>query len=174
MTQRVLPQMRERRRGRVINMSSLSGKMASPVLGPYSSTKFALEAISDAMRIELLPFGVHVILIEPGYIPTDMERAAVELSSRYLVGAEKSPYAAVYRGFQRSRANWTKSPKYTPADCARVILEAIRANPPRARYPVTRKAKIMMLIKRILPDLALDQIMAKTHNVCRARGIREP
>jgi NAD(P)-dependent dehydrogenase (short-subunit alcohol dehydrogenase family) len=169
-TQRVLPAMRERRRGRVINMSSVSGKMASPVLGPYSSTKFALEAISDAMRIELLPFGVHVILIEPDYTPSDMERAAADLSSRYLAGADSSPYAAVYSGFQRGRANWTRSPRCTPADCAQVILDAIRASPPRARYAVTRRARMMSWMKRILPDWALDRIMAKVHKVPRARN----
>jgi NAD(P)-dependent dehydrogenase (short-subunit alcohol dehydrogenase family) len=167
-TQHVLPEMRKRCRGRVINVSSVSGKMAPPVLGPYSSTKFALEAISDAMRIELLPFGVYVILIEPGHIPSDMERASAELSSRYLAGAEKSPYAAVYSGFQHGWANWTKSPKYTPADCARVILDAIRANSPRARYPVTRRAKIVTLMKRLLTDRALDRMMGRLTNVPRA------
>jgi NAD(P)-dependent dehydrogenase (short-subunit alcohol dehydrogenase family) len=166
-TQRVLPEMRERRRGRVINMSSVAGKMSSPVLGPYSSTKFAVEAMSDSLRIEVLPFGVHVILIEPGYIRSDMERAAGELSSRYVTGAQKSPYAAVYSGFQRGWANMTKDSKYKPIDCARVILGAIRANPPRARYTVTREAKIATFMKRALPDRAIDNMVAKTYGVPR-------
>lgn len=167
-TQRVLPEMRERRRGRVINMSSVAGKMSSPVLGPYSSSKFAVESMSDALRLELRPFGVHVILIEPGYIRSDMERAAQELSSRYIAGAEKSPYAAVYSGFQRGWGDLTKDSKYTPMDCARVILGAIRADSPRARYPVTREAKIVTFLKRIMTDRALDRMMAKTYNIPRA------
>lgn len=167
-TQRVLPEMRERRRGRVINMSSVAGKMSSPVLGPYSSSKFAVESMSDALRMELLPFGVHVILIEPGFIRSDMERAAQELSSRYIAGAEKSPYAAVYSGFQRGWANLTKDSKAKPEDCARVILGAIRAETPRARYPVTREAKIGTFLKRIMTDRALDRMMAKTYSVPRA------
>ncbi len=82
--------------------------------------------MSDALRIELLPFRVHVILIEPGYIPSDMERAAGELSSKYVLGAQKSAYGPVYAGFQRGWGELTKGAKYTPADCARVILGAIR------------------------------------------------
>ena len=147
-TQRVLPEMRARRRGRIINMSSVAGKMSSPVLGPYSSSKHAVEAMSDSLRIELLPFGVHVILIEPGYIKSDMERAAQELSSKYMMGAQKSAYAPVYAGFQRGWGNLTKDSKSKPEDCARVILGAIRANSPRARYPVTREAKIVTFLKR--------------------------
>jgi len=167
-TQRVLPEMRERRRGRIINMSSVAGKMSSPVLGPYSSSKFAVEAMSDALRIELLPFGVHVILIEPGYIPSDMERAAGELSSRYVLGAQKSPYGPVYAGFQRGWGELTKGAKYTPLDCARVILGAIRAPSPRARYPVTREAKIVTFLKRVMTDRALDRMMTKTYHIPRA------
>lgn len=167
-TQSVLPEMRERRRGRIINMSSVAGKMASPVLGPYSSSKFALESMSDALRIELLPFGVHVILIEPGYIRSDMERAAQELSSKYVLGAQKSPYAAVYAGFQRGWGNMTKGSKSKPKDCARVILGAIRAKSPRARYPVTREAKIVTLMRRILTDRAIDRMVSKTYGVSRA------
>ena len=72
-SQRVLPSMRERGRGRIINMSSVAGKVSSPLFGPYAGSKHAVEAISDAMRIELIPFGVQVVLIEPGYIPSNME-----------------------------------------------------------------------------------------------------
>jgi NAD(P)-dependent dehydrogenase (short-subunit alcohol dehydrogenase family) len=167
-TQRVLPEMRERRRGRVINMSSVAGRMSSPVLGPYSSSKHAVESMSDALRLELLPFGVRVILIEPGYIRSDMERAAAEISSRYIAGAEKSPYAGVYSGFQRGWGNLTKDSKSKPEDCARVILGAIRANPPRARYTVTREAKMVMLMRRFLSDGLLDRMRAKAYGVPRA------
>jgi NAD(P)-dependent dehydrogenase (short-subunit alcohol dehydrogenase family) len=166
-TQRVLPEMRERRRGRIINLSSVAGKMSSPVLGPYSSSKHAVEAMSDSLRIELKPFGVQVILIEPGYIRSDMERATVELSSRYVREAQKSPYAAVYQGFQRGWGKMTKDSKTKPEDCARVILGAIRANPPRARYTVTREAKIVTFLRRVLPDRALDRMMVKTYGVPR-------
>jgi NAD(P)-dependent dehydrogenase (short-subunit alcohol dehydrogenase family) len=76
MSQRVLPGMRRKLSGRIINMSSIAGKLVSPLLGPYSSSKHAVEAVSDAMRLEVYPFGIQVVLIEPGYISTSMNRNA--------------------------------------------------------------------------------------------------
>lgn len=91
MSQRVLSGMRRKLSGRIINMSSIAGKLVSPLFGPYSSSKHAVEAVSDAMRLEVYPFGIQVVLIEPGYIPTSMSRNAGELSSAYAKGAEQSP-----------------------------------------------------------------------------------
>ena len=161
MSQRVLPGMRRKLSGRIINMSSIAGKLASPLFGPYSSSKHAVEAVSDAMRLEVYPFGIHVVLIEPGYIPTSMSRNAGELSSAYAKGAEQSPYRAVYQGFLNSWSKTTKSSQYTPEDCARVILRAVEDDPPRARYPVTREAKIGILLRRLLSDRAMDRQMRK-------------
>lgn len=160
-TQRVLPEMRGQRRGRIINMSSIAGKVAIPILGAYGSSKHALEAISDALRLELYPFGVYVVLIEPGIIPTNMSRTAEELSSEYVKRAERSPYSGLYRAF---RDSWTKSTKAapdTPEDCAYVILRAIEETPPRARYLVTREAKMSAFLRRILPDSVFDNGIKK-------------
>jgi NAD(P)-dependent dehydrogenase (short-subunit alcohol dehydrogenase family) len=159
--QRVLPQMRRQRRGRIINMSSIAGKVAIPVMGPYSASKHALEAASDALRLELFPFGVHVVLIEPGYIPTSMNQNATELSSAYVQIAEKSPYKGVYQGFQTTWKKTTDSSRYTPEDCARVILQAIEDEPPRARYLVTKEAKIANRMKWLLSDRAFDSGIVK-------------
>lgn len=155
-TQRVLPEMRRRRRGRIINMSSIAGKVAIPIMGPYSSSKHALEAISDAMRLELYPFGIHVVLIEPGMIRTSMSRNAEELSTAYVKGAAESPYGAIYQGFRSSWEKTTKASHDTPEDCARVILNAIEEPTPRARYLVTREAKVSAFMRRVLPDRAFD------------------
>jgi NAD(P)-dependent dehydrogenase (short-subunit alcohol dehydrogenase family) len=160
-TQRVLPEMRKRRRGRIINMSSISGKIAAPLMGPYSSSKHAVEAISDAMRLELHPFDVAVILIEPGYIETSMNRTAAELSSTYAKGAEQSPYGFVYQGFLSHWQKTRKKSKYTPEDCARVILQAIEETPPRARYLVTKEAKIAAFMRRYASDRAFDRFMLR-------------
>src|SRR5580704_14760803 len=165
MSQRVLPGMRRKLSGRIINMSSIAGKLVSPLLGPYSSSKHAVEAVSDAMRLEVYPFGIQVVLIEPGYISTSMNRNAGELSSAYAKGAEQSPYKAVYQGFLNSWSKTTKSSQYTPADCARVIPRAVEDDPPRARYPVTREAKIGILFRRLLSDRALDRQMRKTMGI---------
>jgi NAD(P)-dependent dehydrogenase (short-subunit alcohol dehydrogenase family) len=169
MSQRVLPGMRRKLSGRIINMSSIAGKLASPLIGPYSSSKHAVEAVSDAMRLEVYPFGIHVVLIEPGYIPTSMNRNAGELSSAYAKGAEHSPYKSVYQGFLRSWGKTTKSSRYTPEDCARVILRALEDEPPRARYPVTREAKIGILLRRLLSDRAMDRQMRKTMGIADFR-----
>jgi NAD(P)-dependent dehydrogenase (short-subunit alcohol dehydrogenase family) len=165
---RVLPGMRARRRGRILNMSSIAGKVVLPLFGPYSGSKFALEGISDAMRLELHPFGIHVVLIEPGYIRTDMERAAQELSSRYAAGAAQSPYRAVYEGVRRAWADSTRGSKDQPEDCARVILRALTDTPPRPRYVVTRAAKMTVFFRRLLSDRALDR------RLLRATGLDRP
>jgi NAD(P)-dependent dehydrogenase (short-subunit alcohol dehydrogenase family) len=165
MSQRVLPGMRRKRSGRIINMSSIAGKLTSPLFGPYSSSKHAVEAVSDAMRLEVYPFGIQVVLIEPGYIPTSMNRNAGELSSAYAKGAEQSPYRAVYRGFLNAWGKTTKSAQYTPEDCAQVVVRAIEDDPPRARYAVTREAKIGILARRLLSDRAMDRQMRKTMGI---------
>ncbi|MFZ3216663.1 MAG: SDR family oxidoreductase [Candidatus Acidiferrales bacterium] len=169
MTQRVLPGMRRKLSGRIINMSSIAGKLASPLFGPYSSSKHAVEAVSDALRIEVEPFGIYVVLIEPGYIPTSMNRNAGELSAAYAKGAEHSPYKEVYRGFLKSWGKTKSSSHYTPEDCARVILRAIEDEPPRARYPVTRQAKIGILVRRLLSDRAMDNQMRKALGISELR-----
>jgi NAD(P)-dependent dehydrogenase (short-subunit alcohol dehydrogenase family) len=157
LSQRVLPEMRRRRRGRIINMSSISGKVAIPVMGPYAASKYALEAASDSMRLELYPFGVHVVLIEPGYIHTRMNRTAAELSSAYAKGAERSPYKGIYQAFLGEWEKTRKASRYQPEDCARVVLRAVEDEPPRARYVVTRRAKIGIFARRLLSDQALDK-----------------
>lgn len=167
-TQAVLPAMRERRRGRILNISSIAGKIAAPLMGPYASSKHALEGLSDSLRLELAPFGVRVVLIEPGYIPTNMSKTSLDLSAAYAAKAEKSPYAAVYRGF---RDNWKRgvtAARTTPEDCARVILRAILETPPRPRYTVTPRARFGVLAKRFLSDRMLDK------RILRAMGLDKP
>jgi NAD(P)-dependent dehydrogenase (short-subunit alcohol dehydrogenase family) len=168
MIQAALPSMRERRRGRIINMSSIAGKIASPLMGPYASSKFALEGLSDSLRLELTPFGIHVVLIEPGIIHTNMQTASLELSSAYAAGVEKSPYAPVYRGFRNSWKKSSSVARTTPEDCARVILRALRDTPPRPRYTVTSRARYGSLAKRLLTDRFLDR------QILRAMGLDKP
>ena len=166
--QAVLPAMRECRGGRILNISSIAGKISTPLMGPYSSSKFALEAFSDALRLELTPFGIHVVLIEPGYIPTNMQNASLDLSSAYAARAEKSPYAAVYRGFRHSWKQTTQAARTTPEDCARVVLRALLDTPPRARYTVTSRARYGVLAKRFLSDRMLDK------SILRSMGLDKP
>lgn len=173
LSQLVLPEMRRRRRGRIINMSSISGKVAIPIMGPYASSKYALEAASDAMRLELYPFGIHVALIEPGYIQTSMNRTAAELSSAYAKGAAHSPYGGIYQSFLSMWEKTRKASRYRPEDCARVVLRAIVDHPPRARYVVTRRAKIGIFMRRVLSDQALDNRFKKTFQLDEFRDSLE-
>lgn len=161
-TQRVLPGMRKLRRGRIINMSSVAGKISSPIMGPYSASKHALEAISDSMRLELYPFGVQVILIEPGYIATSIGRNSMELSAAYANAAASSPYAPVYQAFRASFAKSMTNSRTTPEDCAAVILRAIEAVRPRARYAVTPEAKMALRMRWLLPDRIMDRMVRKS------------
>jgi NAD(P)-dependent dehydrogenase (short-subunit alcohol dehydrogenase family) len=167
-TQRVLPEMRARRRGRIVNMSSVSGKIAAPLFGPYSSSKFALEAITDALRLELHPFGVYAVLIEPGYVPSNMAQASQELSSAYISRAEKSPYVAVYQGFRTVWKKTTERPRHTADDCARVVLRALRDTPPKPRYTVAQ-SPWMGLMRRFLSDRALDRFLLRWYGLDRPR-----
>jgi NAD(P)-dependent dehydrogenase (short-subunit alcohol dehydrogenase family) len=160
--QKVLPGMRARGRGRIINLSSAAGKVALPTFGPYSSSKFALEAMSDALRLELHAFGIHVVVIEPGYIPTGFQDASTELSTDYKANSASSPYARVYEGYRKARGRHMGGSRYTPEDCARVILRAVRETPPKPRYTVTRAAKVANLAKRLLPDRMLDRLLIRT------------
>lgn len=172
-TKRVLPEMRRRRRGRIVNMSSIAGKVAAPILGPYSSSKHAVEAISDSLRYELYPFGIFVALIEPGYIETSMNQTAYELSSAYTQRTQEGPYRGVYQAFL---ANWEKTRKAStdsPEDCARVILRATEDNPPQPRYLVTRPAKIAAFMRRVMPDRAFDRGMRKRLGLDRLRSAME-
>jgi NAD(P)-dependent dehydrogenase (short-subunit alcohol dehydrogenase family) len=166
-TQGVLPEMRQRRCGRIINMSSIAGKVALPLFGAYSASKFALEGMTDALRLEVHPFGIDVVLIEPGYIPTNFQGTSMELSAPYAAGAEGSPYAQVYKSFRRAWKKSTNQVRATPEDCARVVLQAARDNPPQARYTVTRRARVTSWAKRLLSDRALDRRIIRTFGLER-------
>src|SRR5271163_3072561 len=95
-TQAVLPHMRARRKGRIVMISSVAGLVTPPTYGPYSASKHAIEAISNALRHELYPFGIATVLIEPGYIVTGIQQAAAELSKSYQEKMTSGPYAKIY------------------------------------------------------------------------------
>jgi NAD(P)-dependent dehydrogenase (short-subunit alcohol dehydrogenase family) len=166
-TQAVLPQMRERRRGRIIMISSVSGLVTPPTQGAYSASKHAMEGLSNAMRHELYPFGVETVLIEPGYIVTNIQQTAVEVAQPYQDKIQNGPYAKVYAGSWAGAKSSRAKSKTTPEDCARVILEAIEAPKPKARYGVTPLAARIKWAKRLLPDSFLDALIRKRYGITR-------
>ncbi|MGB2589141.1 MAG: SDR family oxidoreductase [Candidatus Acidiferrum sp.] len=166
-TQAVLPHMRERRLGRILMMSSVSGFVTAPTQGAYSGSKFALEAVSNALRLELYPFGIQVILIEPGYIVTGIQQAALELSKPYLDRMKEGPYAPLYARFFQSVTGSRAKSNTTPEDCARVILRAIEAPNPKVRYLVTQLAFVAKWSKRLLSDRVTDALLRRRFGIVR-------
>ncbi len=165
-TQKVLPGMRAAGRGRIINISSVAGRVALPLSGAYCGSKFALEAMSDSLRMELNPFGIDVVLIEPGYIPTGFQDVAKGTSMHYHKNPS-SPYAKIYAGYDEARKKMGFKPKYTPEDFADVALKAVSAKHPRTRYGVTHQAKLAAVARRLMTDRMLDRRMIKTFGLKR-------
>jgi NADP-dependent 3-hydroxy acid dehydrogenase YdfG len=160
MCQLVLPGMRAQRWGKIVNLSSMGGRLTFPGGGLYHATKYAVEAISDALRFEVRGFGVDVIIIEPGLIVTKFgEVAAGSVQSAEADGA--------YADFNRRVAKLTEEAYRGPLAklgagpeaVARAIEGAITASRPRARYPVTASAHLMINQRRLVPDRFWDLLM---------------
>jgi NAD(P)-dependent dehydrogenase (short-subunit alcohol dehydrogenase family) len=151
MTQRVLPALR-RSRGRIVNMGSISGRSALPFLGAYAMSKFALEAMTDALRLELRPWGIHVAIVEPGTIKTPIwtrERPDPPAGAMALYGDRIEAFRAV--ALKRGAAG-------APAEAvAEVVEDALTSKRPRARYLVGRDARLRAGVER-LPDRLRDRV----------------
>jgi NAD(P)-dependent dehydrogenase (short-subunit alcohol dehydrogenase family) len=132
MIRAVVPHMRERGAGRIINIGSVSGKLVTPANGAYSASKFALEALSDALRLELEPFGIEVVLVEPGSIRTQFH-ATVEGNAREIFSNIHSPYRPLYAKYERVTAEMRRA-EPGPEAVSLVVEKAIEAPRPRARY----------------------------------------
>lgn len=155
-TQAFLPYMRARRHGRIINISSLVGVVSIPLLGAYTATKHAVEAISDAMRVELADFGIHVIKVAPGSIQTNFGSTLIE-NVRSWMPAD-SPYRSVYEKFMTDRGTEGGA---KPIVIAKVIAAAVAAKSPKARYAAPLDSKIIPVVKSILPTRTLDNLLRK-------------
>ncbi len=162
MCQLVLPGMRRQGFGRIVNLSSMGGKLTFPGAGFYHATKHAVEAISDALRFEVRGFGVEVVVIEPGLIRTGFADAAVGSMGGEAAGI--GPYAGFDAGVAKAtRDTYEKGPFARlggdPAVVAETIERAISAARPRARYTVTPSAKLLILTRRLMPDRAWDGLL---------------
>ncbi len=155
----VLPAMREKGSGTIVNVSSVAGKIAIPFAAPYCASKHALEAFSDALRVEVAPFGVRVVVIEAGPIETRFADRARAGAARMLTAT--GPYSLFYRNAERAMDTDFQAGKLPPEAVARVILEAIESDNPKTRYRITRMARALILLKRLLPDRFFDRRMKK-------------
>jgi len=156
--QAFMPMLR-RSRGRIVNISSIGGKVAAPFLFPYNGSKFALEALSDSLRAELKPFGINVSIVEPGNIKTPMlEKAltAVDESLRTL-----PPDGVRYYGQQLDVVRKMVGGPAAPVEkVAKVVEHALTGRRPRTRYLVGTDAKLMAFFHWLLPDRAFDGLLA--------------
>ena len=161
MCQLVLPKMREQRHGRIVNVSSMGGKLVFPGGGIYHATKHAVEALSDAMRFEVRGFGVDVVIIEPGLITTHFAEAA---SSALASGtSEDGPYARFNAAVDKITVGAYDGPLAKlgggPETVAKAIERAITARRPRTRYPVTASARLSLAQRRLVTDRMWDRAM---------------
>ncbi|HLL88985.1 MAG TPA: SDR family oxidoreductase [Tepidisphaeraceae bacterium] len=160
-TQAVLPLLRAAR-GRIVNVSSISGRLVNPIVGPYAASKYALEAINDALRLELARHGVGVSAVEPGAIDTPIwgksERAAATRSA--ADGAARAVYGPEVAAIERltRQAAATAIPAERVAD---VVAHALGSPRPRVRYVVGRDARLGAVAKRLLPDRAFDWLLRR-------------
>jgi len=158
LTQLVLPAMRAQRWGRIVNLSSMGGRLVFPGGGFYHATKYAVEALSDALRFEVRGFGIAVVVVEPGLVRSGFAEAAVGAMGP---GGAAGPYAAFHEAVARgTREAYEKGPlallSGTPDDVARTIERAISARRPRPRYKVTASARLLIAQRRLLGDRGWD------------------
>ena len=158
MCQLVLPGMRRQGHGRIVNLSSMGGKLSFPGGGAYHATKHAVEAISDVLRFEVRGFGIDVVVIEPGLIRTSFGETAVGSVPR-----EEGAYGEFNSAVAAATARVYDGPLARlgagPDAVAKVIERALTARRPRTRYKVTASARLLMAQRSLLPDRAWDAVV---------------
>jgi|SRR5215207_937498 len=161
-TQALLPALRTAR-GRIVNVGSIGGRVAVPLLGAYAASKFALEGLSDTLRRELRPWRIHVAIVEPGTIATPIWTKGIasgdELMERMSAEAQRD-YGALIR-FVRTASEQGARSGLPPAAVAKDVVHALTARRPRTRYLVGREAKSRGLMARLLPDRVIDAAIAR-------------
>ena len=157
LTQLVLPKMRENRYGKIVNISSMGGKIYTPFGGWYHATKHALEGFSDCLRLETASFGIDVIIIEPGGIATPWGEIAAENLRK--TSGEGAYAKAAKEAADRLDANYAGDRLSAPDVIAETIVKAVTANRPKTRYAVGFAARPSIFLRKILSDRLFDRII---------------
>jgi NAD(P)-dependent dehydrogenase (short-subunit alcohol dehydrogenase family) len=161
-TQAVLPRLRESK-GRVVFISSVSGRVSTPFTGTYNSSKFALEGLADALRMELRPWGIAVSLVEPGAIDTAIWRDALDMADETesgMTAEQRALYAKQLTGL-RGAIKRTQKQTSAPEKVAAAVHRALTAGRPRARYLVGADARVQVALRGLLPTPAFDSAVAR-------------
>jgi short-subunit dehydrogenase len=163
-TRAFLPKMRERGRGRILNVSSMGGRVTFPFMGAYNATKYAVESLSDALRNEVAPFGIDVVLIEPGAIHTEFSDRAMQTAERYK--SDDSPYRVILAKADAIRER-VESTAVGPEHVVRSITRAIEARRPRARYVVPFRTHLFLALFALLPTRVTDWLLRSIFGLSR-------
>lgn len=151
-------------RGRIVNVSSIGGRVALPLLGAYSMSKFGLEGMSDSLRRELRPQGVDVVVIEPGGVKTPIWRKGNELAADLQAGMPPEAgrlYGPMIEALRAETVNIERVRGIEPREVAETIAAALTAKRPRARYVVGKDAKLRAPMGAVLPDRVMDRLIAR-------------
>jgi short-subunit dehydrogenase len=168
--QAVMPLMRKQRSGRIVNISSIAGRFGYPLFGWYCASKHAIEGLSDALRLEARPWGIHVSLVEPGPVETEFFDVTRGRAEGHIADAS-SPYTPFFRHVEEIEREMM-SRAATADDVARVVLEACVATRPRDRYVVTSMAKGTLMALRFLPRAWVDKAASRQFRVPRPEELR--
>jgi len=159
LTQKIIPKMRERGSGLIINISSIGGKVYTPLGAWYHATKHALEGWSDSLRVELADFGINVSIVEPGAIETEFSDVMMDpMLERSKAGPYETLSKAVAEG---SKTYYNGSPSNSPQVIANVIAKAISSSKPKTRYVAGKMAKPTLFMRRLLSDRGFDWVLTK-------------
>lgn len=163
LTQLVLPGMRSIGHGRIINVSSMGGKIFTPLGAWYHATKHALEGFSDALRLETRPFGIKVAIIEPGVIASEWGAIAAESAE---TASGTGPYAEMARkAVARTRSAYDAGKPSPPEIVAKAISRAVLAREPRTRYVVGKNARTLLLLRGLLSDRGFERVVRTAYGL---------
>lgn len=161
LTNRLLPAMRAAKQGRIIQISSILGLVCLPYRGAYNASKYALEALTDTLRLELVNTGIKVCLVEPGPVATHFRSNAMAALLREI-RIEDSAHEQTYTSVLKRLSNQHEVPFTVPPEVvANTIVRALESSNPRLRYRVTQPAKYLAVLKRILPDKIMDRLLVR-------------
>ncbi len=159
LTRALLPTMRERGQGRIINISSVAGQISMPLSGVYNATKHAVEALSDALRVEVAPFGIRVVVVEPGPVKTDFFRVAEDTAAQ--VADPSGPYAGLADTMENFKASATDL-AWPVEKVAKIIVRAMTDPNPAPRYTAFQLGKAGLGLMRLTPARVMDGFWSRT------------
>lgn len=162
LTRRVLARMRKQGHGRIVQNSSVLGFVCMPYRGAYNASKFAIEGLTDTLRLELMGSNIHISLLQPGPITSSFRKNALAKFHQHIPNWQNSVHAESYRQqlerLQRETEGKFTLPASAVVDC---LIHALESPKPKARYRITRPTKIAALLKRVLPAKGLDRLLVK-------------